>query len=52
MIHYAGPPSYECPIMCPTKCDGDDMYCPGGYDGNGCMMPDTCMPKDSDCPKI
>ena len=34
----------ECPVMCPTKCDGDDMYCPGGEDGNGCMMPDNCMP--------
>ena len=34
----------ECPVTCPTKCDGDDMWCYGGYDDNGCQMPDTCMP--------
>ena len=35
----------ECPVTCPTRCGNEDMYCPGGDDGNGCMMPDTCVPK-------
>ena len=39
-----GNDGYECPFHCPTKCDADYMQCPEGEDGNGCRMPDTCMP--------
>ena len=28
----------------PVDCGKDMMNCPGGDDGMGCMMPDTCMP--------
>ena len=28
----------------PIECGKDEMNCPGGDDGMGCMMPDTCMP--------
>ena len=35
---------FECPGYCPMFCGKDNMNCPGGDDGNGCMMPDTCMP--------
>ena len=34
----------ECPAFCPTKCDGDDMYCYAGRDMNDCEKPGTCMP--------
>ena len=34
----------KCVDSCPTKCGVDDMTCDGGYDHNGCKMPDTCMP--------
>ena len=35
----------ECPVFCPTKCDdSSEMYCFGGYDENGCEMPDFCIP--------
>ena len=34
----------ECPVSCPMNCGKDMMNCPGGDDGNGCTMPDTCMP--------
>ena len=37
---------YECPASCPMNCPmvKDGMInCPGGDDGNGCMMPDYCM---------
>ena len=35
---------FECPGLCPMFCGKDEISCPGGDDGNGCMMPDTCMP--------
>ena len=28
----------------PVDCGKDMMNCPGGDDGNGCTMPDACMP--------
>ena len=32
------------------NCGKDMMSCHGGDDGNGCMMPDTCMPtKGGEC---
>jgi hypothetical protein len=34
---------YECPVSCPMNCGKDMMNCPGGDDGYGCMMPDTCI---------
>ena len=42
--HSLGSPG--CPAAtCPTKCDErSQMYCPGGFDGNGCQMPDICIP--------
>ena len=40
----------ECPVLCPMNCGKDMMSCPGRDDGNGCMMPDTCMPMDMECP--
>ena len=40
---------FECPVVCPIDCGKDMMNCPGGDDGNGCMMPDTCMPFDTGC---
>ena len=33
----------DCPVSCPMNCGKDMMNCPGGDDGNGCMLPDTCM---------
>jgi hypothetical protein len=33
-----------CTNLEPVECGKDMMNCPGGDDGNGCMMPDTCMP--------
>ena len=34
----------------PIECGKDMMNCPGGDDGMGCMMPDTCMPtKGGEC---
>ena len=42
----------ECPGMCPTQCAPGDMMCPGGMDGNGCMMPDTCTPEGTECPAL
>ena len=35
---------YECPVSCPENCAENMMSCPDGDDGNGCMMPDFCMP--------
>ena len=35
---------YECPVSCPMNCPMKDMIsCPGGDDGNGCMMQDFCI---------
>ena len=34
----------ECPVSCPLNCASWEMSCPGGDDGNGCMMPDSCIP--------
>ena len=36
----------ECYLSCPiTNCPMVNMeICPGGYDENGCKMPDTCVP--------
>ena len=39
----------ECPVSCPTKCDGDDMHCYGGSDFNGCANGDFCMPSKGKC---
>ena len=36
-----------CPFLIfvgPPDCGEDSMPCPGGMDGNGCMMPDFCIP--------
>merc|ERR1711860_160183 len=34
----------DCPSTCPVMCGVDTMWCPGGTDANGCMMPNTCPP--------
>ena len=34
---------YECPVNCPAICGKDMINCPGGQEGNGCMMPDFCI---------
>ena len=33
----------ECPLTCPVICKSDEMWCDGGIDHNGCMMPNTCV---------
>ena len=30
--------------MCPVNCPENYMKCPGGMYGNGCVMPDNCIP--------
>ena len=41
----------ECPPPgCPMGCGEDQMSCWGGYNYNGCPMPDTCMPKPNPMP--
>ena len=40
---------FNCPVVCPVDCGKDMMNCPGEDDGNGCIMPDTCMPIDLGC---
>ena len=45
-----GNDGFECPVTCPMKCDGDDLWCYGGVNEAGCAMQDFCMPKDSECP--
>ena len=32
-----------CPVACPPPCPLNHKQCPGGYDMNGCSMPDTCV---------
>ena len=35
----------DCPDLPlePLNCGTDELACPGGVDGNGCMMPDSCI---------
>ena len=33
----------ECQAFCSTVCAADQMACPGGFDYNGCPLPDTCI---------
>ena len=33
-----------CDNPCPIICDPGHTYCPGEFDGNGCPMPNTCLP--------
>ena len=40
-----------CPGACPPVCAVGDMVCPGGFDANGCQMPNTCAPgATAECP--
>ena len=34
----------ECPTITPVTCGSEEITCPGGYDAEGCNMPNTCMP--------
>merc|ERR550539_368005 len=40
----------DCPAFCPVHCNDNEMMCPGGVDGNGCPMPETCMWVDPNSP--
>ena len=42
----------ECPVSCPMKCGPEEMQCWGGYDDNGCIMPDACVPMTETCPTM
>merc|ERR1712179_667506 len=33
-----------CPVSCPVPCPPDHMWCDGGVDAIGCVMPNTCVP--------
>ena len=33
-----------CDNPCPVTCGPGHTYCPGEFDGNGCQMPNTCLP--------
>ena len=36
----------KCPLVCPTSCSSDPdvhMWCDGGFDDNGCKLPDECV---------
>ena len=39
----------HCPQACPAQCGIDEVKCPGFEDSNGCILPDFCMPKGSEC---
>ena len=45
-----GKDGVECPAHCPMHCGMDEIMCPGGEDFNGCMRPDHCISKGSECP--
>ena len=34
----------KCYVACPTSPPADHTVCPGGFDMNGCPMPDTYIP--------
>merc|ERR1712223_1493943 len=34
--------SGDCPSYCPTTCSQYELTCPGGFDSNGCQLPDFC----------
>ena len=33
-----------CQVACPVACSEDQMSCDGGFDANGCQLPNTCVP--------
>ena len=35
----------DCPLVCPTSCDDDEILCPGQTMSNGCKENDYCHPK-------
>ena len=37
-----------CPASCPVPCPDDHMWCDGGFDANGCPMPNTCVANPSE----
>ena len=43
-LAYLASAQKDCTNPEPIECGEDMMICPGGDDGYGCMMPDTCMP--------
>ena len=40
-----------CWAVCPMICPPADIMCPGGFDMDGCPMPDMCVPADQPCPE-
>ena len=34
----------DCPTIEPFRCPYDEVNCPGGFDSQGCSMPDVCIP--------
>ena len=34
----------ECPNHCPVECVETERFCFGGFDANGCLLPDICIP--------
>ena len=38
-----------CPKSCPPNCGPEEKHCWGGVGGDGCNLPDYCVPVDHEC---
>ena len=38
-----------CPKSCPTMCGPEEKHCWGGVGGDGCNLPDYCVPVENEC---
>ena len=53
LLSFLGPPDMngdDCANNCPTFCMPEEIFCSGGMDETGCLLPDFCMPMGSECP--
>ena len=38
-----------CPKSCPPNCGPEEKHCWGGVGGDGCNLPDYCVPVENEC---